>query len=205
MDNLRSKTRPLLKDLEKLDYHARELVEVVCGYDLDEYVKFIEARINAVTTALEAGNRRRGFTVIPYAGIPSIRKAIKDYEEFNKFVEKIVEWKTRDSLGRFDLSHLLNPIADMRHERQESMLELWIKIKLTAASEQFFKDVVSVMQLLDYGQLDETSYLLLLETGSKINLFNEAKSIFQWYLNVGRNAKSNGRGTTNLESKTRNV
>ena len=183
LDSLRSKTRPLLKDLEKLDHHARELVEFVCGSDLDEYVKFMEERIAA--TASESGTPRRGFAVVPYDGIPSIRTAIKDQEQFNKFVGKVIEWKTHDSLGRFDVSHLLSPISDMRNKSQESMLALWITSKLTAASEQSFNDVVSVMQLLEFGQLDENSYLLLLEIGSKINLFNRAKSVFQRYLESG--------------------
>ena len=78
LDSLRSTTRPLLKDLEKLDYHARHLVEFVCGSDLDEYIKFIEERINAIETASEVGKPRRGFKVVPYDGLPSIRKAIRD-------------------------------------------------------------------------------------------------------------------------------
>jgi hypothetical protein len=184
-ENLRSKVRPLLKDLEKLDYHARELVEFVCGSDLGEYIGVIEEPIDAAKTASESRTPRRGFAVVPYDGIPSIRKAIKEQEQFNQFVGKVIEWKTHDSLGQFDVSHLLKSISDICNESQESMLALWITSKLTAASEQSFNDVLSVMQLLDFGHLDEKLYLLLLETGSKINLFNRAKSVFQWYLDSG--------------------
>jgi hypothetical protein len=185
LENLRSKIRPLLKDLEKLDYHARELVEFVCGSDLDEYISFIEARIDAARAASESGKPRRSFAVLPYDGIPSIRNAIHSQEQFNKFLGKIIVWDSRDSIGRFDVSYLLKPMSDLRHENHESMLALWIKSALAASSEQSFKGVISVMQLLEFDQLDEDSYLLLLETGNKLNLFNQAKSVFHWYLESG--------------------
>jgi hypothetical protein len=201
LDNLRSKTSPLLKDLNKLDYQGLKLIEFVCGSDLDKYVEFMEQRIDAAKTALALGKPRRDFAVIPYGGIPSIRMAISDQEQFNKFVEKIVEWKSHDSLGRFDVSHLRNPIADMRNESQELMLTLWVKSKLTAGTEQSFKDVVSMMQLLQFDQLDEMSYLLLLETGSKINLFNQATSVFQGYLDSGAIENSVGEVPKIFEQK----
>ena len=42
-----------------------------------------------------------------------------------------------------------------------------------------------MMQFLESNHLDENSYLLLLNTGNKLNLFNQAKSVFQWYLDSG--------------------
>ena len=193
LDRLRSKIKPLLKDLDKLDYHALEVVEFACGSDLNEYIGLIEQRINVARVGSYGAKPKRSYEVMPYDGIPCIQKAIGNQEQFNKFAGKIIEWNSSDSLGRFDMSELLKPISEIKNENQELMLESWVKSKLTIGSEQAFKDVVSLMQLLEFGQLDESSYLLLLETGSNFNLFNQAKSVFQWYLDSG--AMENQMGT----------
>ena len=113
LDTLRSKTSRLLRDLNKLDYHALKLVEFVCGSDLPKYFELIEERIEAAKTALALGKPRRDFAVVPYDGILSIRNATTTQAQFNKFLEKIIYWNSRDSIGRYDVRHLLKPIADI--------------------------------------------------------------------------------------------
>jgi len=184
-DKLRLKIRPLIKDLEELDYHALEVVEFACGSDLDEYTALIEERINVIKAASKETIVRAGYDIIPFDGIPCIKRAINNQERFDRLMGKIVDWNTSDSLRRFDLSYLLKSISDIKDNDQTLMLEVWLRSKFAVESDQSFKEAISVMRLLEFGMLDESCYLLMLETGENLNVFDDAKEVFQWLLDSG--------------------
>jgi hypothetical protein len=107
-DSLRSTVRPLIHALKKLDYHALEVVEFVCGDNIDDYIDLIDRRITAAR--LDST-----IDVIPFDGMPSVKGAINSQESFNKFADRISLWQREKLLSSFDVGYLLESIADTKN------------------------------------------------------------------------------------------
>jgi hypothetical protein len=65
------------------------------------------------------------------------------------------------------------------------MLKIWMRGKLSDQRETSFREATSLMKALEFDSSDEECWLLALETGSGLNLFDIAKKSFNSFLFSG--------------------
>ncbi len=108
----------LIKGRPELEWHDQEIVEF-CIENVEELIAFIDYRLQAS----KKHKKRTEFEAIPYDGIKHLKSAIQSFEDYKKFLNKVLEWHNIYSEGieHYDVQKILKPILLARDSKTNQL------------------------------------------------------------------------------------
>jgi hypothetical protein len=102
-----------LMDLPELDWNANELLRF-CFTGVDSAISFLEYRLRKSIGRKRRGDKGKSFEAVPFEGLKSVSAQIKSYGDFERLMEKVIDWQKRDDIDRkFYLDHLMEPLLGL--------------------------------------------------------------------------------------------
>lgn len=103
----RKKLLEMLKNYSPLSWHAQEILER-CAENIEEIIDFIEYRLNKAKVARD----RKEFEAIPFDGIRCLDEKIYSFDDYWKFIQKIIHWYKYDVFWKnFETKYLMSSIV----------------------------------------------------------------------------------------------
>ena len=86
---------------------------------MEELIAFIDYRLQAS----KKHKKRTEFEAIPYDGIKHLKSAIQSFEDYRKFLNKVLEWHNIYSEGieHYDVQKILKPILLARDSKTNQL------------------------------------------------------------------------------------
>lgn len=113
LNELKKQILDKLRDIAIINY-ADMIIDLACN-DVDSVIDFIDYRLQKYLKNIsndKDGPSIKGYKAIPYNGIDCIKDKIKNFADYKKFMEKMINWyEEYKSLREFDLKYLMKPLA----------------------------------------------------------------------------------------------
>ncbi|MGB9978034.1 hypothetical protein [Methanobacterium sp.] len=123
LDNFKNELFEKMKDVP--DITQKQSILNFILLDIDSIIEFIDYRLSKYEIA--QSEVRINYNPIPFDGIESIRECIKSFEDFEKFMDKIIEWYDRTKLRRHFLRDIKSNISISEKESGKLFLEKYIE------------------------------------------------------------------------------
>ncbi|MBM4351041.1 MAG: hypothetical protein FJ106_14280 [Deltaproteobacteria bacterium] len=162
LDHLRDELLRKLKDVPELDWDADELLRFSFS-GIDSAINFVEYRLQKSMEARKKSKRRKKLDAVPFDGLKSISGQIKSYADFEKLMERVIDWHKEDMLYRkFYLEYLMEPILGLSDKgSQKTFLEEYIDKQILEGHVQ------KAMTASEYLPINENTSSLLVKVSEK--------------------------------------
>jgi hypothetical protein len=160
LDKVREDLLPKLKDLPSLEDNSQVLLEFAFR-GIDSVVDFIEYRLKKSKEIRDKGEKDRKFDAIPYGGLGCIKSQITCFSDYEKLMDKVMEWHKEDSPYRqFYLDYLMEPIEGLIDKDSERLfIEEYIERQIEK------KNIKNAILAAECLSLNEDTIGLLVKVG----------------------------------------
>ena len=176
LEKIRIALFEIIKDIGSIDYNVDELLKFVINGDLDEFIKFVDYRLNKYKI-LSDQKYIDHFDPIPFFGFPSSEDLIKNYNDFSKVMDKIIFWRNEQLLYSFDMDNLLKNFKK-HHDEHGDYLKHYIVDKIKQGGANNLKTAINALFGVAFGNDTADLFLEMLLSAEKAEVLNEAKSVF---------------------------
>lgn len=102
----------ILSKIPRVDWHEQDLLNI-CITNIDDLLVFIDGRLDLQNQMRDVSK----FDAIPFEGIGALQKVIVSYDDYVKFIEKVIEWNKKEKCEHvFDLSSLVKPAVRIKDQ-----------------------------------------------------------------------------------------
>jgi hypothetical protein len=116
LDEFKEQIREKISDIPVIDYRAETIIDF--AYDsVDSIISFVnyrlQKRINIIRND-KNGSSIKGYDAIPYNGINCVAGKIRNFADYEKFMDGVFDWYEKYKILReFDLIYLVKPLAQL--------------------------------------------------------------------------------------------
>lgn len=149
-----------LKDLPRLEWDSQELLEFIFS-GVDSVIGFLEYRLQKSKEVREKGEEEKKFDAIPFEGLGCIKNQIRSLDDYEKLMEKVMDWDEEDTPYReFDLNYLIKPIRGMQNpDSKRLFIEEYIEKQIEK------KNTRKAIRAAEYLPFNEKTIGLLVKVG----------------------------------------
>ncbi len=189
----------LIKDVPKINYDLNELIEFSCT-NIDCIIGLIDYRLKKSLQSGDTINREGGFQAIPFDGIGCIKDKIINYDDFEKFMAKIIQWyKQYTWFKAFDLDHLMKPVKMLKDTITKKLyLELYITDQI---DNENIQSALIACKCMEFNDNTCLIFFKILEKAFNSNLAEDAKRCFLSVVHSGTYSAELGEPPPALVSK----
>lgn len=170
-----------LKDISEIKYHTQELLKL-CIVNIDETLEFIEFRLKKEKKLREEKVQtgtiysRKEFEAIPFDGIKCIKEKIRSFDDYWKFIQKIIEWYKSDICrSNFEIKNLMKETTLLQEKGTDEIC--LIKCIQILLKEEKLEDAAICMEFLPLTQQTIDVFIEFSETAIEMNQYELAKSV----------------------------
>lgn len=169
-----------LKNIPQIRYHPQILLKL-CIISIDEALEFVEFRLRKKKKlkekSIESGTifSREEFEAIPFDGIECIKEKIYSFDDYQKFIRKIINWYKSDIYwSDFDIKNLMKNIQS---KDANSYLMGYVRILLKDKKKENLEDAAICMEFLPLTQQTIDLFIEFSETAIGMSQYELAKSV----------------------------
>ncbi|MFA6357391.1 MAG: hypothetical protein WCY09_01800 [Candidatus Omnitrophota bacterium] len=167
----RVKIIEMLKKSLKFEWHEQDLLKF-CITDVDELLIFVENRFE-LQKQLSGEDR---FYVIPFEGITALREVIHSYDDYTKFIKRVIKWEKEEKYGHLYLKGLVKTVVDIIDKGSGANYHVAFIRELLGQKD--VQNALYCMEFLTLSKENQEIFIGIGEEAIKLNLENEVKTLF---------------------------
>lgn len=171
-DSFRKELLQRLKDVPELDFEALGLLDFALQ-GIDSVVDFLEHRFKKSKEAREKNVKDRKYKAIPFDGIKCIVSQIKTFNDYEKFMTKVISWYEKDIFWRsFYLKSLMKPVKTLLNSDSKKLyIEEYIEKQLEMG------DIKNAIIASKFLPLDENTILIFMRVAEEAITSGKSRDI----------------------------
>jgi len=164
----------ILKDLDDFDHATNELLEFAIDGDLDVFLDFLEYRLEK---AKNLGFALK-FDPVPHEGFFCCKNILKNYEDFIKLIDKVIEWRKKDIVFYIIIEEIFKGVENRRDDEHGNYFLYCINEKIEKGDKESISEIFMLTEFAKFNQELADVFLKILPAAKKVGLLEEAKDCF---------------------------
>lgn len=199
LNKIRDLLFEIIKDQPSIEYHADELLKFVFNKNIDKFIAFVEYRLTKYNTDIEI-EKANEYDPIPYDGFRSSEGLIKNYNDFQKLMDKINYWRNEEILYSSDLDNILK-YSNGGDDEHPNYLKNYIEEKIKQGDADNLRVSCNALLGIELEMDTADLFLNLLLSSEKAGILKEAKEVFSHQVFSGSYTSSIGQVPPHLVNK----
>jgi hypothetical protein len=173
-----------LKDVSVYNLHSEEIWRFVFD-GIESVIDLIEYRLQKFIEIREKHIADQEYEIIPFENTGCVTHQFRSYEDFEKFMGKVLEWHDRDMLRiRHELDHLMENVRSVKdRDSRKSYLEEYINKQLERNN---IKDAIIISRFLTFCENTLDQLISVINKAASTEELKEVEELLDHEIGLGR-------------------
>lgn len=192
------KLYPIIKNIDKIDFHVDELLKYIFDGDIKKYIEFVEYRLREYKKRTD--DKSWNYDAIPFNGFKSNEGLIKSYEDYKLLMDKMYDWDKEGIIYSFDKKSITNFRRKPDTDTENYLLQ-YIDEKIAENTKDGLLKTISSLHCVHIENSTSDLFLNTLQKSHAFDLFQEAKQVLSYQVFTGSYSSQVGEAPPALVNK----
>ncbi len=157
-----------LVEMPNLDYDSQRIISFVCS-DIQSVIFLLQERLSTIRM------KDYQYEPIPGDGIDAVASLTKSVEAFDKLMDAVIAWYSKDAIYQMCLRNLFLPFADPNRLQMQASLTTYIDRQLNAHR---IENALTACEFLELKEDNSNIFARVGSEGISAGLRNQVESMF---------------------------